>query len=70
MAPLESVLRPPPPSTPALKEASMSHPRFDSNNDTRQQRIYELRHRLRYAQTDQERIQVRNELDFWMRHQR
>lgn len=61
-------------SHPALKEAPMSHPRFDANfaanNDTRQQRIYELRHRLRYAQNDQERIQVRNELDFWMRHQR
>lgn len=48
----------------------MSHPKFDSNNDTRQQRIHELRHRLRYAQTDQERTQVRNELDFWMRHHR
>ncbi|WP_008318784.1 hypothetical protein [Leptolyngbya sp. PCC 6406] len=45
----------------------MTHASAHNARD-RQQRIHELRHRLRYTNSPLEQEQVRTELEFWMRH--
>jgi hypothetical protein len=42
---------------------------FQATQRDRHQRIFELRHRLRYTTSEYERDSIRAELDFWMRRQ-
>lgn len=45
----------------------MNRPTRDFHN-RRQQRLQELRHRLRYANSSTEREMIRAELSYWERH--